>query len=91
MKSSLLTLSAISILGLNLGLPGPWGPLAAHAQDIIPTEVPFDPANFVDPATNVDGYHPTRPGMQWVRAGTTEVGSRKVPHMAISTDRKSVV
>ena len=87
MKSRLLTLSAISILSLNLGLPGPWGPAVAHAQteDIIPTEVPFDPANFVDPATNVDGYHPTRPGMQWVRAGTTEVGSRKVPHMAIST------
>ena len=61
------------------------GPAMAQTDDIIPTEADFDPANIVDPATNVDGYHPTRPGMQWIRAGTTEVGSRQVPHMAIST------
>ena len=87
MKSSVRILSVTTVLSLVLGAPGPWGPQVASAEtaEIIPTEAPFDPANFVDPATNVDGYHPTRPGMQWIRAGTTEVGSRKVPHMAIST------
>ena len=50
-----------------------------------PTQVPFDPANFVDPVLSTNPYHPTRPGTQWIRAGTTEVGSRKVPHMVIST------
>lgn len=50
-----------------------------------PTRVPFDPANFVDPTTSTNAYHPLRPGMQWIRAGTTEVGSRKVPHQVIST------
>ena len=46
--------------------------------------MPFDPANFIDPTLNTNPYHPTRPGQQFVRAGTTEVGSRKVPHLAIS-------
>ena len=50
-----------------------------------PTRVKFDPANFVDPRTSTNEYHPLRPGLQWVRDGTTEVGSRKVPHLVIST------
>jgi hypothetical protein len=45
----------------------------------------FDPANFVDPLTSTNRYYPLRPGMQWVRQGTTEVGSREVPHQVIST------
>ena len=45
----------------------------------------FDPANFVDPTTSTNPYHPLRPGIQWVRGGTTEVGHRKVPHQVIST------
>lgn len=49
------------------------------------TRVEFDPANFVDPTTSANPYHPLRPGMQWVRAGTTEVGSREVPHQIITT------
>ena len=58
----------------------------ALAQDApAPTQVIFDPANFIDPTLNTNPYHPTRPGTQWIRAGTTEVGSRKVPHMVIST------
>ena len=39
-----------------------------------PTHVEFDPANFVDPRTSTNSYHPLRPGMQWIRGGTTEVG-----------------
>jgi len=45
----------------------------------------FDPDNFVDPTTSTNQYHPLRPGMQWVRTGTTEVGSREVPLQVIST------
>ena len=50
-----------------------------------PTRVEFDPGNFVDPTTSSNEYHPLRPGMQWVRAGTTEIGGRKVPHQVTST------
>jgi hypothetical protein len=49
------------------------------------TRVPFDPANFVDPLLDTNPYHPLKPGLQWVRAGTTEVGSRVVPHEIITT------
>jgi hypothetical protein len=50
-----------------------------------PARVAFDPANFVDPTTSTNKFHPLKPGTQWVRGGTTEVGSRKVPHQVIST------
>ena len=49
------------------------------------TKVAFDPANFVDPTLDTNPFHPLRPGLQWVRAGTTEVGSRVVPHEIITT------
>ncbi len=49
------------------------------------TQVEFDPANFVDPTLSTNPYHPLTPGMQWVRGGTTEVGSRVVPHEVITT------
>lgn len=49
------------------------------------TKVPFDPKNFVDPTLDTNPYHPLKPGAQWVRGGTTEVGSRVVPHEIITT------
>ena len=49
------------------------------------TRVAFDPANFVDPLLDTNPFHPLKPGLQWVRAGTTEVGSRVVPHEIITT------
>ena len=49
------------------------------------TRVPFDPANFVDPTLDTNPFNPLKPGLQWVRAGTTEVGSRVVPHEIITT------
>ncbi len=49
------------------------------------TRVKFDPANFVDPTLDTNPYHPLKPGLQWVRGGTTEVGSRVVPHEIITT------
>lgn len=69
----------IAVLGLVAACP-------ATAQNTVkPTRLPFDAANFVDPTLSTNRYHPTRPGTQWIRAGTTEVGARKVPHMVIST------
>lgn len=47
--------------------------------------VEFDPADFVDPRLDTNPYHPLRPGTQWVYGGTTEVGSREVPHGIIVT------
>ncbi len=49
------------------------------------TRVAFDPANFVDPTLDTNPFHPLKPGLQFVRAGTTEVGSRVVPHEIITT------
>jgi hypothetical protein len=49
------------------------------------TRIAFDPANFVDPTLDTNPFHPLKPGLQWVRAGTTEVGSRVVPHEIITT------
>ena len=51
----------------------------------VPRHTKFDPANFVDPTTSTNRFHPLRPGMQWVRGGTTEVGHRKIPHQVTST------
>lgn len=50
-----------------------------------PHRTPFDAANFVDPTTSTNTWFPLRPGTQWVREGTTEVGSRPVPHQVITT------
>lgn len=49
------------------------------------TRFTFDAANFVDPTLSTNRFHPLVPGTQWIRSGTTEVGSRKVPHAVIST------
>lgn len=73
------TLSLIALVGIMAGCPG----IAQDAPE--PTRIPFDPANFVDPTLSTNPYHPTRPGTQWIRWGTTEVGMRNVPHMVIST------
>jgi len=51
----------------------------------VATHFEFDAANFVDPTTSTNPYHPLVPGTQWIRSGTTEVGSREVPHSVIST------
>ena len=49
------------------------------------TKVEFDPANFVDPTLSTNLYHPLKPGTQWVYGGSTEVGSRTVPHGIVVT------
>lgn len=45
----------------------------------------LDPANFVDPTLSTNPYHPTRPGIQWVRVGTTEIGARELPFSVVTT------
>lgn len=74
---ALATLLAVSACGGGRG--------TANSSEPTPTQVQFDPANFVDPTTSTNKLHPLRPGTQWVRGGTTEVGSRAVPHQVIST------
>lgn len=81
-RRSLFLLGSVSILTL---VAVPFYDLAAQDDGPEPTHVQFDPANFIDPTTSSNPYFPLQPGMQWVRAGTTEVGSRVVPHQAIST------
>lgn len=49
------------------------------------TQAKINPAEFVDPTRDTNRYHPLKPGMQWVRGGTTEVGSRKVPFTVMTT------
>lgn len=67
-----------------VGCAGGLGNLPTGAESE-PTRIAFDPTNFVDPTTSTNEHHPLRPGMQWVRAGTTEIGGRKVPHQVTST------
>lgn len=70
-------------LGLVLAGCSGGGGSGRSAADYHRTE--FDRANFVDPTTSTNRFFPLRPGMQWVRTGTTTVGSREVPHQVIST------
>jgi hypothetical protein len=76
--------SAAVVACLGLLLTGCSG--GSSTVDSVPAQhTAFDPANFVDPTTSTNRWHPLRPGMQWVRQGTTEVGSRAVPHQVVST------
>jgi hypothetical protein len=72
----------VGLLVMRTGTPVKVEPLAVRNEG---TKVKFDPANFVDPTSDTNPYHPLKPGLQWVRGGTTEVGSRVVPHEVIST------
>jgi hypothetical protein len=65
--------------------PEPTPPSQNADPDFEGTKIPFNPANFVDPRLDTNPFHPLNPGLQWVRAGTTEVGSRVVPHEIITT------
>jgi hypothetical protein len=76
---------AIALLCLALGLTGCGGGDVTERELAEYDRTQFDPGNFVDPLTSTNRYYPLRPGTQWVRQGTTEVGSREVPHQVIST------
>ena len=83
-KQMLLMSTVLALTCLLAGCAGTSRDAAASTETE-PTRVKFDPANFVDPTTSTNEYHPLRPGLQYIRTGTTEVGSRKVPHQVIST------
>jgi hypothetical protein len=88
MKWLKLDLTPLVALALTASLLVGCAVMAEEAQfdgGIEPHKIEFDPANFVDPTTSTNPYHPLRPGLQWTRGGTTEVGFRKVPHQVIST------
>ena len=72
---------ALALLSVACGS----GSNAKKPDTDVGTQVAFDAANFVDPTLDTNPFHPLKPGLQWVRAGTTEVGSRKVPHEIITT------
>jgi hypothetical protein len=78
---------AVALACLALALAGCGGDAGGEGERSVEDfdRIQFDPANFVDPRTSTNRWHPLRPGMQWVREGTTEVGSRPVPHQVIST------
>ena len=76
-------IASATILGGCGGNSG--GESASSTSAPVANHFAFAAANFVDPTTSSNPYHPLVPGTQWIRAGTTEVGSRKVPHSVTST------
>jgi hypothetical protein len=66
------------------GTPGSTGGSAA-IKAVAAVEARFAAANFVQPGRAVNRYLPLKPGLQWVRLGTTLVGHRPVPHRVIAT------
>ncbi len=79
--------AAIVLLLAAAGCSSPGGtstPVGSEPQNL-GTKVASDSANFVDPRMNTNPFHPLKPGTQWVYGGTTEVGSRTVPHGIVVT------
>lgn len=78
-KLTVLGLAAsLLAAGCGLGAKGAPKPLKF-------TEVAFDPKNFVDPRGVGNPWFPLKPGMQWLREGTTLVGNRQVPNKVVVT------
>ena len=80
---------AVALMAVTTACSGAAADRSAASPSVDPkwegTKVKFDPANFVDPRLDTNPYHPLTPGLQWVRAGTTEVGARVVPHEIVTT------
>ncbi len=76
--------AALLLLAACSGSSPKGGALNADPNDE-GTRVEFDPANFVDPTLSTNPFHPLKPGTQWVYGGSTEVGSRTVPHGIVVT------
>jgi hypothetical protein len=45
----------------------------------------YHPSNFGDPATGANQWLPLKPGVQWTREGTVNVGNRTLTHQVVST------
>ncbi|MEZ5170639.1 MAG: hypothetical protein R3A49_07830 [Acidimicrobiia bacterium] len=80
-------LSALALVVSSCGGSGSSDSGASGSDESLDcgTTVEVDPANFVDPTTDTNPYHPLTPGLQWVRGGSTLVGDREVPHEVITT------
>jgi hypothetical protein len=69
-------------------LSGCGGSRSSHSPAAPPrhfTLASFSAANFVSRTVPVNRWLPARPGLQWLRVGTTEIGHRAVPHRVLST------
>lgn len=78
-KLTVLPLAAALLLaGCGLGGSG-------HKAPQTFTQAVFDPKNFVDPRGVGNPWFPLKPGMQWLREGTTLVGNRQVPNKVVVT------
>ena len=77
--SSVLILCGAAFTGWVLLIKG------NATTEVVVTRIAFKPENFVHPLERTNEYQPLKPGMQFTRAGSTEVGSRKVPHQVVST------
>ena len=81
----LLVSTAVVAAAVAVGSASGCGGAAPVPPAAPAAEARFDRANFGDPATGRNPYFPLRPGTQWVREGSTIVGSRKVPHLVTTT------
>lgn len=70
--------ASVLAAGCGMGASGPATPTKF-------TQAKFDPKNFVDPRGMGNPWFPLKPGMQWVREGTTLVGNRQVPNKVVVT------
>lgn len=75
---SILAIGASIIVGREVSIDRP-------TKSVVAVRTAFDPSNFVGTQDLKNEYQPLTPGLQLVRSGSTEVGSRKVPHQIIST------
>jgi hypothetical protein len=81
-----ISLSACGGASKSNGATGSTGSSSTtSAKAVAAVESRFAPANFVQPGRAANRYLPLKPGLQWVRLGSTLVGHRPVPHRVIST------
>jgi hypothetical protein len=78
-----LVAAAVMLAGCTGG-SSTTGPDGEGATDC-GSQTAFNASNFVDPTLDTNPYHPLRPGLQWVRGGSTQVGGREVPYEVITT------
>src|ERR1700716_4205786 len=81
-----ISLSACGGTSNSNGTTGSTGSSSTtSAKAVAAVESRFAPGNFVQPGRAANRYLPLKPGLQWVRLGSTLVGHRPVPHRVIST------
>jgi hypothetical protein len=76
----LLPAVVASLLVAACGLAG-----SGHKAPATFSQAVFDRKYFVDPRGTGNVWFPLKPGMQWLREGTTLVGNRPVPNKVVVT------